>query len=305
MKKNTVGKCLLCQKKSELQESHIVPKFMTKKIRQSPAQVYIVDLDKKLNIKQDTLKYPMLCRECEGIFNRLETYFSKDIKSRYGSYELNYSDQLYPFILSIFWRLMEYSIIITNGEERQNSKKLFHLREAIRDFLFEGKSLPVQQIYLFTLNNKKKFDFSLLTSRLNKNGYTYSVYQRFTNKPNIPQADCEKDTATNFSMTLKSPLSVEDFPFSYYSIMFTKDYRDIFMVIVEQYIFCFELSNNELHFPNESKIDPNGGKWADVELPGEINEFLNKFGLEAYHGQRCTSHEMNLIFTCLKTKGIR
>ncbi|MDP3905339.1 MAG: hypothetical protein Q8Q40_15385 [Methylococcaceae bacterium] len=68
----------------ELKESHIIPKFMYKPIRDEKNRMRQLSLDKnqgngkKYNLLQDGLKEYLLCLDCEKLLNsKYEQYFKK------------------------------------------------------------------------------------------------------------------------------------------------------------------------------------------------------------------------------------
>ena len=295
------GKCFLCSEEKELRNSHIIPKFMTKQIREHPSRVYIID--NGLEIKQDTIKYYMLCDECEGKFNKLETYFSKDIVKNYKNKSIKYSDKLYIFILSVIWRIMEFRIATVEQYEKRRYEEALSIKNTIRTFLHIGENLEYQEVYMFILDSGKEFDFTMLASRKKIKNITYSIYGRFTNNSNVIRTDCQKDSATNYSLIQKMPFTIEKFPFSYFNVFHDDDHKILF-VVVEQFIFCFNLLGESLNFPEQSKIVPKGGIWEDVQFPSKINEYLNRYGEEVNLDTECSEEEIGNILTCLKKKGI-
>lgn len=274
---------------------------MTKKIREHPSTVYIVDIE---TIKaQDTIKCYMLCDECEAKFNLLETNFSKDIVKKYDQDRIKYSDRLYLFVLSVFWRVMEYRIITLKREEKRRHELALAIKDSLRSFLHDGTPLQDQEIYMFILNNRKNYDFKVLASRKKIESFTYSIYGRFSSKDVPVLADCQKDSATNYSLTLKLPFSVDEFPFSYFNILHDGD-KMIFFLIVEQFIFCLNLAKQKLDFPDVAKINPLGGIWEDIQFPSVVNDFLDKFGDEVNNDTECTDEGIRHIMACLKHKRI-
>lgn len=300
MKKNKFCKCFLCQEEDDLMNSHIIPKFMAKKIREPPSRVYIVDHETK--ISQDTIKCYMLCKKCEKKFSILERRFSEDIVKKCDQNKIKYSNSVYLFLLSVIWRLMEYRIVTLKGEEKRRYELALTIKDSLRSFLHDGTPLPEQEIYMFILNSHKNYDFKILQSRKKIGSFTYSIYIRFCSK-DIPMQDCQKDSATNYSLTYKSLISVDDFPFSNFDI-YDDAHKMIFFFIVEEFIFCLKIKGEKLDFPDGSKINPVGGIWEDIQFPSIINDFLDRFGEKMTIGKECTDEDIAHITTCLKHKGI-
>jgi hypothetical protein len=68
--------CALCNRESSLEESHILPNFLYSAIFE---EGYGVELDiarKTEGRRRSGYSEPLLCRECEARFSKLETYFA-------------------------------------------------------------------------------------------------------------------------------------------------------------------------------------------------------------------------------------
>ena len=111
-------KCRLCQQDKTLRESHIIPAFVYRWIKETSATGYLRFI-KNVNLRvQDGVKEKLLCDDCEEILNFFETKFSREIFYPYVNKELNkegvaqgniksfqYSDWLLKFIISLNWRI--------------------------------------------------------------------------------------------------------------------------------------------------------------------------------------------------------
>jgi len=111
-------KCGLCQKEKPLLDSHIIPAFVFKWIKNTSATGYLRFLE-NINLRaQDGKKTKLLCSDCENILSVVETKFANAIFYPYVDYELDqngvakgkirffdYDDWLLRFIISIHWRL--------------------------------------------------------------------------------------------------------------------------------------------------------------------------------------------------------
>ena len=76
--------CKLCNKKAQLQESHIIPKLVYKWMKQSGTGR--LRQNKILNRPlQDGIKEYMLCTACEKEFGKREDWFKKNIFEKYLS----------------------------------------------------------------------------------------------------------------------------------------------------------------------------------------------------------------------------
>jgi hypothetical protein len=86
------GICALCRKTSILIQSHIIPKFVYKWLKDNSATGYLRFGKNPNKRSQDGFKENMLCRNCEDIFNKWETEFATNIFHPFaantsGSYE--------------------------------------------------------------------------------------------------------------------------------------------------------------------------------------------------------------------------
>lgn len=99
------GTCALCEKRAELQLSHVIPNFIVKWIKKTGATGF---LRNAVNQRvQDGIKEPLLCSNCEQQFSRYENYFAKNFFHPLAKYvefpeqTIPYDENLVKFILSI------------------------------------------------------------------------------------------------------------------------------------------------------------------------------------------------------------
>jgi hypothetical protein len=105
----TVEKCKLCLKERELQESHIVPSFVYKWLKDTSATGYIRFGQAPNKRTQDGYKVHWLCRECEQRLNVWETRFATHIFhpiNKDGGQKIPYGDWLLKFCASVSWRTL-------------------------------------------------------------------------------------------------------------------------------------------------------------------------------------------------------
>jgi hypothetical protein len=103
------GKCALCNKVTELEESHIIPKFVFKWLKETTPTA-IRNLGTPNKRVQDGFKEYLLCHECEDLFNKWETKFCEQVflpihdkpaPIKYGPWALK-------FAVSVSWRVLTY-----------------------------------------------------------------------------------------------------------------------------------------------------------------------------------------------------
>ncbi|MDA3798402.1 MAG: hypothetical protein PF692_04900 [Kiritimatiellae bacterium] len=108
------GQCRLCKSDGKLCYSHIIPEFLFKPIYNEKHQITIVDDSKEVySTIQKGVREHLLCKKCEGLFEKWEKYFlelwfeelnitvmnEKLLKSENIDY-----DKFKLFHLSILWR---------------------------------------------------------------------------------------------------------------------------------------------------------------------------------------------------------
>ena len=100
--------CKLCMKEKNLSNSHIIPKFVVRWLKDTSATGYLRQAEKPNIRKQDIITRKILCRHCEGLFSRNETQFAKNIFLPFQNDKVKrfqYDDWLRAFAVSVFWRL--------------------------------------------------------------------------------------------------------------------------------------------------------------------------------------------------------
>ncbi len=109
--------CRLCGIPSILKESHIIPSFVFRWLMSSGTG-RLRNLAKVNVPVQDGPKKSMLCLRCEQLFGNYEKYFSENIFRPYIEKEqvvFTYTNMLYKFVASVFWRLLEDGLIVDEG----------------------------------------------------------------------------------------------------------------------------------------------------------------------------------------------
>lgn len=73
-----LGDCRLCHQLRLLQDSHILPEFVFRPAYDITHRAFQIDIDQGKKFKQQRgFSERLLCEDCEGIFNKWETYFSR------------------------------------------------------------------------------------------------------------------------------------------------------------------------------------------------------------------------------------
>ena len=103
------GVCRLCERETALQESHVIPAFVFRWMRETSGGGYL-RTGKQPNVRvQDGAKYYWMCAECEGRLNRYETQFANAIFYPYcgeQKHRLRYGRWMLLFCISVSWRIL-------------------------------------------------------------------------------------------------------------------------------------------------------------------------------------------------------
>ena len=117
-----VGACELCGKQASLLQSHVLPAFVFKWLKQAGHIRYAGTPNRR---SQDGVKKDWLCRECEDLFNSFETPFASRLFHPYDlsrSIRVRYGEWLPKFCASVAWRTLLYlkqDHQVTQFNERQ------------------------------------------------------------------------------------------------------------------------------------------------------------------------------------------
>lgn len=106
-----IAKCHLCNKNRELRESHIIPSFVYKWLKASSGTGHIRFGGAPNLRSQDGYKAYLLCDECEGLFNSLETEFANSIfhpLNKGDAVNIKYGPWMLKFAVSVSWRVLTF-----------------------------------------------------------------------------------------------------------------------------------------------------------------------------------------------------
>lgn len=101
-------KCAFCNKDKETLESHRIPKFIVKWLKQTSPTGYLRQVVNPNVRKQDFQKERLLCFDCEQLFSRFEDYFAKEVFYPFVKNDLQkvqYDERLKKFAISLHWRM--------------------------------------------------------------------------------------------------------------------------------------------------------------------------------------------------------
>lgn len=105
------GTCAFCNEHKPLRESHVLPAFVYRWLRSRSGTGHIRDSENPNRRVQDGLKFPWLCGDCEGHFNRYETQFATKVFYPWHSDErrITYEEWLLKFCVSVSWRVLKFA----------------------------------------------------------------------------------------------------------------------------------------------------------------------------------------------------
>jgi hypothetical protein len=103
------GLCRLCGEPGELQESHVIPSFVYKWLKETSATGFLRFSDAPNKRVQDGYKEYWLCLACEQRLNIWETQFATNIfhpLNNDGGQRVKYDSWMMKFCASISWRTL-------------------------------------------------------------------------------------------------------------------------------------------------------------------------------------------------------
>ena len=133
--------CKLCNDKTLLQESHVIPKFVYKWMKKTGTGRFrqLKIIDKPL---QDGIKDYLLCNTCEKEFGKREKWFKERVFDKYlkdSNLKFECTEELIYFAISVLWRVLIY---FKNDGNKYRFKNELDLAESEwRDYLYNGNSL--------------------------------------------------------------------------------------------------------------------------------------------------------------------
>lgn len=168
------GICRLCNNDMELRESHIIPSFVYKWLKESSGTGFI-RFGYNPNLRtQDGHKRYWLCGNCEMLFNSWETEFANTVFHPLNNGEniqIPYGSWLLKFAVSVSWRVLKYFI---ENREITHFPDSLHMKanNALsnwKDFLFDQCPHPAQfEQHMILLNHLKSFNSPNMPSNINR-----------------------------------------------------------------------------------------------------------------------------------------
>jgi hypothetical protein len=173
---NPVGQCKLCKSKSELQNSHIIPKFVGKWLKKTSFGGHMRNaINPNVRI-QDLYKDFLLCFECEQRFARLEKRFAEEIFYPFHNKNqklFHYDKWLQKFIISLNWRVAISGMNNSLPNDHPTNLQFKKTLENWRLFLLDKTNNPG--------SNKNHLVFVGITDINDFNKIQPSPYDHYTN----------------------------------------------------------------------------------------------------------------------------
>ena len=142
------GICGLCRRRADLQESHIIPKFVSDHQKATSATGFLRTSEGVNRRVQDGLKLPLLCRDCEGLLNQWETPFAAQIYhpwTRREAKTFDYGPWLLKFAVSVSWRALTWYMDSSRGRRKYTDDERDLVENALtawKDFLLGARPHP-------------------------------------------------------------------------------------------------------------------------------------------------------------------
>lgn len=165
------GTCKLCGKTGDLQQSHVLPSFAFKWMKQA-GPFRKAGLPNRR--AQDGEKREWLCWNCEQLFSSFETPFATKIFHPYDvdrSVKVRYGEWLAKFCASVAWRSL--SALQEDGKFQQLTEQQAALGERAletwaRFLLGRYKHVGEFQLHLLTFVEIESASFSITTPNINR-----------------------------------------------------------------------------------------------------------------------------------------
>ena len=144
--------CKLCEQKKTLKESHIIPKFVFRWMKQTGGN-YIRKADNVNKRVEDGVKQYFLCGDCEGLFSKLEDKFARDIFYPYSNNNVttfNYDEDLLKFSISVLFRILLVNHNASGSFDNIHWKDLLSAENEWKDFLYkDGELVNFNKIHIY------------------------------------------------------------------------------------------------------------------------------------------------------------
>ncbi|MCD4650880.1 MAG: hypothetical protein K8S56_03735 [Candidatus Cloacimonetes bacterium] len=264
--------CSLCKKEAKLCNSHIFPKFFFKWIKETSATGRFrggVNPNKPV---QDGPKLKLLCKDCEEIFSKLETYFNNTFFHPYIDEYLDeymakttkidpiyYDERLLRFIISLQWRLLIMQMKDFQTDNDRFRTTLANKIEVWREYLLgDRKDTGAGKTHMLFLHNL-----------INREGYLPQDIS-----PNINSYLLRTADVTIFESKKKIFLYSKPAPFAFFTFLIPDNTKGFYNTMIRKngnISPVQQMKNRKIsHFLYN--IRPNGAFASNVSSERQINK---------------------------------
>jgi len=189
------GKCNLYKTQAELQNSHLIPKFVFDYLKETGGRYFRTYKNPNLRL-QDGPKAYLLSEQAEQEFSKRERWFANNIFFPYqkdNKTAFDYDENLAYFMISVLWRVLIDQIEQVSKKNDDLFNFLSDVAEEWRLFLSESKNpknfdnLSIFLTDRISSHNTTSFNADLYMSRVvdatiitNKTNTSVSIYAKFS-----------------------------------------------------------------------------------------------------------------------------
>jgi hypothetical protein len=170
---SVINQCALCLDYAPLRESHVLPAFVFRWLRERAPTGHIRHSGTPNLRVQDGLKKAWLCDNCEARFCRNETLFATKLFHPWlsGQQRVSYTDWLLKFCISVSWRVLKHckglnaNHVYTDEQEHL----AWQAETTWRKFLLDQASHPGRfEQHFLILDNIESTDIPNLPNNINR-----------------------------------------------------------------------------------------------------------------------------------------
>lgn len=137
------NKCRLCGQVRELMDSHVIPKFVGKYLKETSATGFLRAIDQQRNVSraQDLFATELLCRDCEVLISGFEKYFAETIFYPFQNKTLDsipIDERIGKFAVSVNLRAMWVLLELGDPLALEWEDKLLELEEEWGNYILDA-----------------------------------------------------------------------------------------------------------------------------------------------------------------------
>ena len=152
----SISICKYCEKEEAIENSHIIPSFIYKWIKDTSPTKALRATNNPNKRKQDGYKSALLCQKCEEIFSQYENDFKKNIFNKIANYRSDYPELIkitkksLNCIYSIAWRTLADAYYFEKDHKYTEEEFSYfpYLWNEIKELIHSGKSDRVKTHFI-------------------------------------------------------------------------------------------------------------------------------------------------------------